>query len=151
MRKLRLALVILLLLAYFAASQVSLADKLISPKSLGDTVSIGQSRATLDSIQKKLASGNNDIALNQQMLDANARILAAGAWDLAAKNTKPNKTTGTMKPTTTVKPTTSMGMTVPTSGIGDALTALGNINVNIKTPAMPSLKNMVKPKLVVLK
>jgi len=141
MRKLRVALVLLLLLAFFAVSQTSFA---MTTLGIADSMGVGKSKATLDDIQKKLASGSSDIAMQSQLLDANAKYMAkqnlakATAGIAAGQKTKAS-----------IKPPSTAGMSVPTQGIGDAIKALGSIHIGLTSPAS-MLKSMAMPRLAVM-
>lgn len=143
MRKLRVALVILLLLTFIMASQTASASTVISPKSMGDALSIGKSRATLEEIQKKLATGNSDISKMSQELSAYAKYMAKQSIGNVTKNMGTNKTKST------VKPPSMEGFGVPMSGIGDAIRALGSVDMRIKAPVTIA-KSINIPKLAIL-
>jgi hypothetical protein len=140
MRKIRVALVILLLLNFIVASSVASASTNISPGSMGDTLSIAKSRATLQNIEQKLVSGNSDIHKASQELSALTRYMAKQYIDSASKVTSTNKTRSAIKP-----PATGM----PMSGIGDAISALGSINVKLVTPSQIA-KSIDAPRLQVI-
>jgi len=143
MRKLRVALVILLLLTFIMASQAASASTMVSPKSMGDALSIGKSRATLEEIQKKLATGNSDISKMSQELSAYAKYMAKQSIGNVTKNMGTNKTKST------VKPPSMEGFGVPMSGIGDAIRALGSVDMHIKAPVTIA-KSINIPKLAIL-
>ena len=144
MRKLRVALVILLLLTIFAASQVANASSTITPKSMGNALSIANSRALLQKIEKKLMTGNSDIAKANQELSTMAKYMAMRNIANATKAPATNKTKST------VKPPSMQGYGMPMSGIGDAIKALGSIHMKISAPAQIA-KVINTPKLAVMK
>jgi hypothetical protein len=144
MRKMRVALVILLLLTFIMASQVVSAKATISPGSMGDALSIGKSRALLQNIEKKLVSGSSDIAKTNQELSAYTKYMAK--QNIA----NVTKVPGTNKTKSTVKPPSMQGYGVPMAGIGDAIKALGGIHMKIKSP-VEIAKSMNMPKLAVMK
>ena len=144
MRKLRVALVILLLLTFIAASQMVSASTTITPKSMGDALSIGKSRATLGEIEKKLASGNSDIAKANLQLNAYAKYMAKKNIDNVMKNN-----TSSVKPKPSVKPPSAKGLKVPMSGVGNAIKTLGSTDVSIKAPVTIA-KSIKMPKMVIL-
>ncbi|HTY91649.1 MAG TPA: hypothetical protein VMC84_10775 [Methanocella sp.] len=143
MRKIGVALVILLLLAFFTASQAGFA--MTTSNILGQT-SIGKSKATLNDIQKKLTSGSSDIAKQSQLMDAYAKYMAKQTMGNVTKNIN----TGKKAAKATIKAPSTAGMSVPTQGIGDAIKALGNVEVSMKSPASMA-KGMQMPKLAVMK
>jgi len=144
MRKLRVALVILLLLTFIAASQVVSAKATISPQSMRDVLSLGKSRATLQNIEKKLVSGSSDIAKANQELSALTKYMAK--QNIANVTKAP----GTNKTKSTVKPPSMQGYGVPMAGIGDAIKALGSIHMKIKAP-VEIAKSIITPRLAVMK
>ncbi len=139
MRKLRVALVILLILAFMALSQTGNATSVVSPNGMGNGLSMGKSVAELQQIKNKLMSGTSDIGSQNQVLSNYAKYMAAKNLQNAT-----NKTKGTVKPTMT------SGMNVPMTGIGDAITALGSTHVTFESPAA-ALKSMKMPTLAVIK
>lgn len=143
MRKMKVALVILLLLAFFTVSGMGVA---MTTQNIGEQMGIGKSRATLNDIQKKLTSGNSDIAKQNELLSAYAKYMAKQTIGNVSKdmNTGKNKTRASIMPPST------KGMKVPTQGIGDAIKALGNIEMSMKSPASMA-KSMQMPKLAVMK
>jgi Tfp pilus assembly protein PilX len=144
MRKLRVALVILLLLTFIAASQVVSAKATISPKSMGDALSIGKSRALLQNIEKKLVSSSSDIGkMNQELSDYTKYMAKQNIANVT-------KAPGANKTKSTVKPPSMKGYDVPMGGIGDAIKALGNIHMKIKAP-IAIAKSIVTPRLAVIK
>jgi hypothetical protein len=144
MRKLRVALVILLLLTFIAASQTVYASTTITPKSMGDALSIGKSKATLGEIEKKLASGNSDIAKANLQLSEYVKFMAKKNIDNVMKNTSSG-----VKPKPSIKPPTGKGLKVPMTGIGDAIKALGSTDVSLKSPVSMA-KSITMPKMVIL-
>ncbi len=136
MRKLRVALVILLLLTFIAASQTVSASTTM--KGMGDALSIGKSRASLEEIQKKLSVGNSFIANQHDGLSAYAKYMAMKNLG----NVKAIKTGDALKPPST------KGLGVPLSGIGDAIKALGSIDMKVGSPASIA-KSIKSPMLVV--
>jgi hypothetical protein len=143
MRKLRVALVILLLLTVIMASQVVSAKTTISPNGMGDALSIGRSRATLEQIQKKLAAGSSDISKISDELSAYTKYMAKQNIGNVTKAPSVNKTKST------IKPPSVKGYGVPMGGIGDAIKALGGVHMNIKAP-IAIAKSIDTPKLAVL-
>jgi hypothetical protein len=139
MRKLRVALVILLFLAFITLSQTGSAISVVSPKGMGDGISMSKSKAELNQIQKKLMSGSSDIADQNQVLSNYAKYMAAKNMQNASNKTR-----------TTVKPPAMSGFNVPMTGIGDAIKTLGSTEVSFSTPAA-ALKTMKMPKLAVMK
>jgi hypothetical protein len=144
MRKMRVALVLLLLLAFIGASQVSFAKATISPGSMGDVLSIAKSRALLQNIEKKLVSGNSDIAKANKELSDYTKYMAKQNIANATKVPGANKTKST------IKPPSMRGYGVPMSGIGDAIKALGSNHMKLVTP-VEIAKSMSMPKLAVIK
>ncbi len=139
MRKMRVTLVILLLLAFMAASSAASA-KIISP---GDTLSTAKSRAVLQDIEKKLMTGNADIAKASQELSDYTMYKARQSIANATKAPAANKTTTTARPPV-------QGSQMPMSGIGDAIKTLGNIHMSIKPP-IAIAKSINMPRLAVFK
>ncbi len=137
MRKLRVALVILLLLALIMASYA------VSAKSSGDALSIAKSRATLQNIEKKLVSGNSDIEKMSQELSAYTMDMAARSIANVPRAPGANKTKSTIKPPST------KGYGMPMGGIGGAIKALGSIHMDIKAP-VDIAKNIDVPRLAVM-
>jgi hypothetical protein len=143
MRNLRVALVILLLLTFSMASQAMAATAALSPQSMGDALSIAKSRATLQNIEKKLASGSSDIHMAGQELSAYTKLMAGKSIANVAKMPDTNKTKNPVK-------TPSMeGYGVPMSGIGNAVNALGSIHMKIKAP-VEIAKSIDTPRLEVM-
>ncbi len=135
MRKLRVALVILLLVSFVAASQAATTG------GIADSMGIGKSKATLDQAKKSLASGNSDIAKQSQILSAYTKYMAKKQTDKAMTEINAGKKTAKAS----VKPPSTAGL----SGIGNAIKALGSINMNIKDP-ISIAKNMRVPRLAIL-
>ena len=142
MRKIRVALVLLLLLAFFAVSQTSFA---MTTLGISDSMGIGKSKATLGDIQKKLAAGNSDIAKQQMTMDAYTKYMAKQNLAKAMTGIEAGKS----KAKASIKPPSTAGMSVPTQGIGDAIKALGSIHIGLTSPAS-MLKGMAMPKLAVM-
>jgi hypothetical protein len=143
MRNLRIALVILLLLTFSMASQAMAATVSLSPQSMGDALSIAKSRATLQNIEKKLASGSSDIQMAGQELSAYTKLMAGKSIANVTKMPGTNKTSNPVK-------TPSMeGYGVPMSGIGNAVKALGSIHMKIKAP-VEIAKSIGTPRLEVM-
>ncbi len=128
MSKLRVALVILLLLTSILASQVASASTTISPKNMGDALSIEKARVLLENIEKKLTSGTSDIGRMNQELSAYVKYMARQNIGNVTK------APGTNKTNSTVKPPSMRGYNVPMAGIGDAIKALGGTQVKVKAP-----------------
>jgi|GEM_PF-4845444 len=145
MRKLRVALVILLVLTFIALSQTGFANSVISPNGMGDALSMAKSRATLDQIQKKLTSGNSEILGDYQMLSNTARVMAAENMGNAQKAISANK-----EIKSAIKSPAAQGIGVPLSGIGDAIKALGSTDISFMSPRA-ALSTMDIPKLAVFK
>lgn len=143
MRKLRVALVILLLVSFVAASQVGLAA---TTGGITDSMGIGKSKATLEQAKKSLLSGNSDIAKQNQLLTAYTKYMAKRSMGNATKDINAGKKSAKAS----IKPPSAAGLNVPLSGIGNAIKALGSINVNIKDP-ISIAKSMKIPKLSILK
>lgn len=139
MRKLRVALVILLFLAFIALSQTGFASSVISPKGMGDSLSMSKSKAELSQIKNKLMSGNSDIAKQNQLLSNYAKYMAAKNIENVSNKSK-----------STIKPPKTQGLGVPMTGIGDAIKALGSTEVSFSSPAA-AMKTMKMPKLAVMK
>ncbi len=144
MRKMRVALVILLLLTLIAASYVGAATATISPKSMGDALSIGNSRAILQNIEKKLVSGNSDIA------KANGELSTMVKYMARQNIANVTKVAGANKTKATVKPPSMQGYSIPTAGIGDAIKALGSIHMKITAP-VDIARSINTPRLAVMK
>jgi hypothetical protein len=146
MRKLRVALVILLLLAFFTVSQAAFGlDAIKSPAGIGNALSVGNTKATLVDIQKKLASGSSDIAQENQVMSAWVKYKAG--QNIGNTSKKLNTNVGT--PKTGIQMPSTKGMSVPMSGIGSAVKSLGNIGFSMKSPVTLA-KSMAMPKLAIL-
>ena len=144
MRKMRVALVILLFLAVIALSQAGMALTpltAISPMNLGNALTVADNRATLEGIQQQLANGNSNIAATSQQLNALANNMAGVSMTNAENAIQASKTNA-------FNPTMINGIGVPLSGIGDAIKELGSINVAFSSPKSV-LENMQIPKLAV--
>ncbi|WP_174590257.1 hypothetical protein [Methanocella conradii] len=139
MRKLRIALVILLLLAFMAASHAATAS-LISQGEMGN---IGKSRATMEGIQKKMANSSSDIARQYGLLDAYAKYMARQSMDNATRSISASQSMGSITPPTTA------GYGMPLQGIGDAIKALGSIEISIKAPVTIA-RSINIPRLAIL-
>ncbi len=138
MRKLRVALVILLLVSFVAASQVGIAA---TTGGIADSMGIGKSKATLDKAKKSLASGNSDIAKQSQLLSAYTKYMAKRSMGNATKDIDAGKKSAKAS----IKPPSTAGL----SGIGNAIKSLGSFNVNLKNP-ISIAKSMKIPRLVIL-
>jgi hypothetical protein len=143
MRKMRVALVILLFLAVIMISQMGFALTAITPQSLGDSIGVANTRATLQGIQQQLASGNSNIAATSQALNAYANNMASQSMANATTNTNMANMAGAYHSAL------ASGIGVPLSGIGDAIQELGSIHVGFSSPASV-LQNMQIPRLAVL-
>ena len=145
--KMRVALVILLFLAVITLSQVGLALTpltAISPMNLGNALTVATNEATLSGIQQQLANGNSNIAATSQQLTALADQMAAQTMANTANTIESaNATTAAA-----YNPSMIQGISVPLSGIGDAIKELGSINVNFYSP-QSVLQNMQIPTLSV--
>lgn len=138
MRKLRIALAILLLLAFMAASHAATAS-LISQGEMGN---IGKSRATTEGIQKKMANSSSDIARQYGLLDAYAKYMARQSMDNAMRSVSSSQSMG-------VEPPATAGYGMPLQGIGDAIKALGSIEISIKAPVTIA-RSISIPRLAIL-
>ncbi len=141
MRKLRVALVILLILAFITLSQTGIASSIVSPNGMGNGngLSMSNSVAQLSQIKNKLMSGTSDIGNQNLVLSNYAKYMAAKNFQNATNKTK-----------STIQPTMTSGFSVPTSGIGDAIKTLGSTQVSFESPAA-ALKSMKMPTLSVIK
>jgi hypothetical protein len=139
MRKLRIALVILLLLALMMASYATSASLI----SQGDMSSIGKSRATIEGIQRKMANSSSDIARQYGMLDAYAKYMARQSMENATRNMSAGQGMGA------IAPPSMSGYGIPLQGIGDAIRALGSIEVSIRSP-LAIARSINMPRLAIL-
>jgi len=138
MRKLRIALVLLLLVAFVAASQTGAAS---TTQGISDSMGIGKSKATLDQAKKSLASGNSDIAKQSQLLSAYTKYMAKRSMGNATKAIDAGKKSARAS----IRPPSTAGL----SGIASAIKSPGSFNVNLKSPVSIA-KSMKIPRLVIL-
>lgn len=112
MRKLWVALVICLLLAFFMGAQPVSALKAPTMINPGNIFDLSKSKAELKNIEKKLMTGNPDIAIPKKILDFNAKQMANKIYtDTSAgmKNAaKMNNTTVKAPRSTITKPKTDL-------------------------------------------
>ncbi len=139
MMKLRKALAILLLLALMMASYTASASLI----SQGDMSSIGKSRATIEGIQKKMANSSADIARQYGMLDAYAKYMAMRSMENATRNISAGQNMSALAPPSMV------GYGIPLQGIGDAIRALGSIEISISSPVAIA-RSISIPRLAIL-
>jgi len=113
MRKLVIALAICLVLALFMGAQTATSLSTPALNTPGGLFDMSKEKATLKSIENKLATGNTgNIAAEQQMMDQNARmtadnIFAGTTTELNSRMTSPTATIKAPKSTIT-KPTTNL-------------------------------------------
>jgi hypothetical protein len=143
MRKMRIALVILLFLAVITLSQTGMALTTISPQSLGASIGVGSSMPTLGNIQQQLASSGSTIAGTSQELTALTNSMVAQSMANAANDISMEQNTASA-----YNPSMVQGMSVPTSGIADAIKQLGSTKVAFESP-QSALQSMKIPTLAV--